>query len=268
MGERVRVRANWPYIGLMTASTFRRSLRYWAIDLAVATVAGLFLGLIGPYGSYLNGPLWQTVAFQICCFWLGTLIFGSVIRLLLRFALPTTWLVIVIIVVVALVTLPFSMLVARLGTWIWPFLARNGMAEWYVQGLITAEPVVLGLTFVIKNRMRREGLADEAMATVATRGGLLAASPADILCLQMEDHYVRVHVAAGSHLVLATLSQAIAALGEADGLQVHRSWWVARKAVVEAEVHGRNLRLRLTNGVSAPVSRASVAILRAANWIK
>lgn len=268
MGERVRVRANWPYIGLMTASTFRQSLRYWAIDLAVATVAGLFLGLIGPFGSYLNGPLWQTVAFQMCCFWIGTLIFGSVIRLLLRFALPTVWLVIVVIVVVALITLPFSMVVARLGTWIWPFLGRNGMAEWYVQGLITAEPVVLGLTFVIKNRMRREGLADEAKATAPIRDGLLAASPADILCLQMEDHYVRVHVAAGSHLVLATLSQAIAALGEADGLQVHRSWWVARKAVAEAEVHGRNLRLRLTNGATAPVSRSSVAILRAANWIK
>jgi DNA-binding LytR/AlgR family response regulator len=83
----------------------------------------------------------------------------------------------------------------------------------------------------------------------------------------MEDHYVRVHTAAGSRLVLATLRQATAALDGADGQQVHRSWWVARKAVAGVEQHGRNLRLRLANGVTAPVARSAVAPLRAAGWI-
>jgi DNA-binding LytR/AlgR family response regulator len=83
----------------------------------------------------------------------------------------------------------------------------------------------------------------------------------------MEDHYVRVHTAAGSRLVLATLAQAIAALAGADGLQVHRSWWVARKAVVRAIADGRNLRLQLVNGATAPVSRSAVAAVRAKGWM-
>jgi hypothetical protein len=29
--------------------------RDWAIDFAVAATIGLFVGVIGPYGSYLNG---------------------------------------------------------------------------------------------------------------------------------------------------------------------------------------------------------------------
>ena len=84
----------------------------------------------------------------------------------------------------------------------------------------------------------------------------------------MEDHYVRVHAHAGSRLVQATLSQAIAALGGREGLQVHRSWWVASRAVVRAEAHGRNLRLRLANGVVAPVARSAVPTVRAAGWIR
>jgi DNA-binding LytR/AlgR family response regulator len=83
----------------------------------------------------------------------------------------------------------------------------------------------------------------------------------------MEDHYVRVHTASGSRLVLATLNQAMAALENADGMQVHRSWWVARKAVVSAVADGRNIRLQLVNGVMAPVARSAIAKVRAAGWM-
>jgi DNA-binding LytR/AlgR family response regulator len=68
-------------------------------------------------------------------------------------------------------------------------------------------------------------------------------------------------------LVLATLNQAMTALGNADGLQVHRSWWVARKAVARAVTEGRNLRLKLVNGITAPVARSAVAVVREAGWL-
>lgn len=80
----------------------------------------------------------------------------------------------------------------------------------------------------------------------------------------MEDHYVRVHTALGSRLVLTTLGQPMAALELSDGLQVHRSWWVARQAVMRAHRDGRKVRLELVNGVSAPVARSAVAIVREA----
>jgi DNA-binding LytR/AlgR family response regulator len=83
----------------------------------------------------------------------------------------------------------------------------------------------------------------------------------------MEDHYVRLHTQQGSVLVLMSLGQALEELGGLDGLQVHRSWWVARHAVESVVEEGRNLRLMLKGGIEAPVSRANVARLRAAGWI-
>jgi DNA-binding LytR/AlgR family response regulator len=83
----------------------------------------------------------------------------------------------------------------------------------------------------------------------------------------MEDHYVRVHTANGSRLVAGPFERVIAGLGDREGMKVHRSWWVSRAAVVGVEVDGRNLRLRLSNDLRAPVSRASVAKLRQVGWL-
>ena len=78
---------------------------------------------------------------------------------------------------------------------------------------------------------------------------------------------MRAHTAKGSDLVLMPMKDAIAELAGVEGMQVHRSWWVAKAAVVQAVSEGRNISLRLSNGLDAPVSRASVARLRAAGWL-
>jgi DNA-binding LytR/AlgR family response regulator len=70
----------------------------------------------------------------------------------------------------------------------------------------------------------------------------------------------------GSALVLMRLRDAVALLGDLEGMQVHRSWWVARAAVEDVLREGRNVRLRLPRGLEAPVARAKVADLRAARW--
>ena len=90
----------------------------------------------------------------------------------------------------------------------------------------------------------------------------------ELLALEMEDHYVRAHTTAGSALVLMRMRDAVAELDGVEGLQVHRSWWVARAAVEREVQDGRNLRLRLRNGLEAPVARNSVPTLRAAGWLR
>jgi DNA-binding LytR/AlgR family response regulator len=89
----------------------------------------------------------------------------------------------------------------------------------------------------------------------------------DLLALEMEDHYVRAHMAAGSALVLMRMRDAVAELDGMDGLQVHRSWWVARAAVEGTVQDGRNIRLRLKNGIEAPVARANQLALRDSGWL-
>lgn len=89
----------------------------------------------------------------------------------------------------------------------------------------------------------------------------------DLLALGMEDHYVRAYTSAGSDLVLMRMRDAVENLAAEDGLRVHRSWWVAARAVtgVERDRHGK-LTLLLGNGLRVPVSRTYAAAVRAAGW--
>lgn len=77
----------------------------------------------------------------------------------------------------------------------------------------------------------------------------------DLLALEMEDHYLRIHTMVGSDLILLRLRDALAELGPERGRQVHRSWWVAERAVTSAERSGARTLLVLRNGLKVPVSK-------------
>ena len=168
---------------------------------------------------------------------------------------------------VVILNAPFQIWVVSIAVSIWPFLKILRPLDWYLQGLITALPIRAGFHPSHAGPVTSPATGQEAGEAPPTAFGLLGAPPSAVLCLQMEDHYVRVHTAGNSRLVLATLNQAMMALENADGLQVHRSWWVARRAVVRAVTEGRNLRLQLVNGITAPVARSAVAIVREAGWL-
>lgn len=76
----------------------------------------------------------------------------------------------------------------------------------------------------------------------------------ELLCLEMQDHYLAVHTSEGSELILCRMEDAAR---ELDGLgqRVHRSWWVASAALAGTERHGQQQRLRLTDGRLVPVGR-------------
>lgn len=76
-----------------------------------------------------------------------------------------------------------------------------------------------------------------------------------ILCLQMEDHYVRIHTLKGSCLVLMRLTDAIAELDGAVGLRAHRSWWVSLAACRAVQRSPRATQICLEGGLNVPVSR-------------
>jgi hypothetical protein len=78
-----------------------------------------------------------------------------------------------------------------------------------------------------------------------------------LLVLKAEQHYLRVIGRYGEGLVLYRFSDAVREAQEhIDGLQVHRSFWVARAAVSHTERGDRGLGLRLRDGTLIPVSRS------------
>jgi hypothetical protein len=256
--------------------------REWAIDLAIMTATGVFLGVIGPFGSFDNPDVAARIAYWVANVWIGFIALSTVVRLsaagAMRFDLPVWF---VIAVAVAVGALPLAFALRYFSAWVWP--PNHGhmtpLFTQYVQVLALSEPLSFTYYFLMDRGWR--GAAKRvwtaapgpapAPRPAAGGGGFLDRLPPrlgrDLLCLQMEDHYVRAHTARGSDLILTPLKDAIAELGATEGLQVHRSWWVARAAVAEPVTSGRNLSLRLSNGLDVPVSRASVAKLRAAGWL-
>ena len=114
----------------------------------------------------------------------------------------------------------------------------------------------------------RAGAASQAAPGAAILSRLSARSRADLLHLRMQDHYVEVHTAAGSELLLLRFRDALREVANVDGLQVHRSHWVARDAVAGVERRGDGrIILRLVNGNKVPVSRSFAPVLKTRGWI-
>ena len=90
---------------------------------------------------------------------------------------------------------------------------------------------------------------------------------AEVWAVEAEDHYLRLHTSKGQDLILMRLADAVAELDGIEGLQVHRSWWVAREAIVDARRGDGRAVLTLKDGAQVPVSRTYAGELRARGWI-
>jgi DNA-binding LytR/AlgR family response regulator len=93
---------------------------------------------------------------------------------------------------------------------------------------------------------------------------LPAALRRDILALEAEDHYLRVHTLHGSALILMRLGDAAALIDPRLGLRVHRSWWVAKDGVRALERTPGRAIVRLVDGTAVPISRSYLPAARTA----
>jgi DNA-binding LytR/AlgR family response regulator len=94
---------------------------------------------------------------------------------------------------------------------------------------------------------------------VAFPSALLSRLPpgigSDIIALETEDHYLRVHAIGGSALILMRMADAVALLDPRLGAQVHRRWWVAHAGVAGVRTEGQKLSLCLIDKTLVPVGR-------------
>jgi DNA-binding LytR/AlgR family response regulator len=88
-----------------------------------------------------------------------------------------------------------------------------------------------------------------------------------LLALIVEDHYVDIVTDRGKALVLMRLADAMRETGDVPGLQIHRSHWVARDAVVQVRRSEGKLLLELSNGLCLPVSRGFLPAVKAAGLV-
>lgn len=87
---------------------------------------------------------------------------------------------------------------------------------------------------------------------------------AELIALQAEDHYVRVHTSGGSELVLMRFSDALLAVDGIEGFRLHRSWWAAKAAILSASYSRGTGEAELSGALTAPISRSYAQALREA----
>ena len=223
---------------------------------------GTFLAILAPYNTGGLGWPW------IWIYWVSLMLLGgasgnAAVWALSRFA-PDMPKLAAYALIAALVSLPVSIAVISIQAVLGP---APPIYTW---------PMIYGLVFVISaavtaiNYMlesRNEDAATPTAGRALTDKLPVRLRSADILALQSEDHYLRVHTNRGDALILMRLSDAIAAVERLEGAQTHRSWWVARAAIHHAEKSGGRAVLTLTCEVEAPVSRSFYPEIRDKGWI-
>jgi hypothetical protein len=90
----------------------------------------------------------------------------------------------------------------------------------------------------------------------------VALSPADILAIKAEQHYIRIITPKKQYMVLYRFSDAIRELDEAMGQQVHRSYWINKSAIAAVHAKAKDFSIRLSNGEEVPVSTPYQGMIR------
>lgn len=251
------------------------SARQIVIDLSVLACIGVVLGLLAPLGTgYMS--LAERIAYWVVLAMAGYLFYkplgaimvgkGAALDLPLWFLWPASVLV---------ASIPMAITVWLVNSWGGPVRVPSLEIGLTHYGAVCVVGAVVTLLF---NLLPATASPPASASEPVSPGKDVGIAPpladhlpphlgSEIVALEMEDHYVRVHTAIGSELVLMRLRDAMAQLDGLEGLQVHRSWWVARDAVEDIVTEGRKVRLILAREIEAPVSRAKVSELKDAGWL-
>lgn len=255
------------------------------VELLVMVALGLLIGLLGPFGTFGAPPAQRMLSWVI---WLlaGYALFrptGVVASWLCeatgmpRFAGTLLALVVASVPLTLIITM-MAMRMDFAAALRWPGFWTMYLYIWVVSAVVS---IAMGAVF------RRNAPASEAPPALA--GPPLAAAPVPgpapsppepvaaalllppgfgpVRALKGEDHYVRIIGEGREEMVLMRMRDAIDRLGDADGLRIHRSWWVARAAVESVRREGRTAVIVLKGGHEAPVARDMMPALRAAGWL-
>jgi hypothetical protein len=242
--------------------------RAWFRFFAGCPAGALFYALIGPFGSEAQPfPIRLFYCVAICV--VAGPVFFLGLRLGLELGRRAGWPVWLSSLAAASVfCLPISLEAYWLAPVLWLGHPPPTPPVWlsYFQTLVIATPSSLVIGWLM---MRPKGEPAHASASAPSRLTLRVplAVRGEILALEAEDHYVRVHTVRGSALILMRFADAMDELDGVEGLRVHRSWWVAKAAISAAQSRGRRMSLTLSNGVVAPVTRQAAPLIRRAGWV-
>jgi two-component system, LytTR family, response regulator len=96
---------------------------------------------------------------------------------------------------------------------------------------------------------------EQSRIAIKTNRRILLLDPADIIAVEANGNYVRIHRASGSHMLRGSISTMEEKLNSFGFVRVHRSLVVNSAWVEEIETHSRDYVLRVKGGKQYAVSR-------------
>lgn len=212
--------------GTLDSMSFGPRLAYWAVTVPATFGLGLFVSAWMTQRLRALQPVWLT---RVIGASVTAVTIGIFVGLL-------NW-------------LAFSISPAEMG-YFGPLMASV---------VVTAIVISLILQYLFDQRSLAFVEADKQPALLdrldlEKRGALIS--------LSVQDHYVEVFTDKGASLLLMRLSDAIRETGPTDGLQVHRSHWVALGQITSARRQGDKAILTLSDGRELPASRRNIAALK------
>ena len=86
----------------------------------------------------------------------------------------------------------------------------------------------------------------------------------ELVAMSAELHYLRVYTTAGDALILFPFGRAVEIFQDYNGMQVHRSHWIALDQVDTVDTRDRRMTCVMIGGPDIPVSRSYRSALKAA----
>jgi len=243
----------------------------------MALVVGTLLGYLAPFGTntlgfYKTIIYWQILIVTGSSFFLPILYFGE--KYLRKFKLYYSIKIISLLVIAAI-------LMSFIVTFV--TILFFSLDTHYMQHYLTELPrtfivgLIITLLFQVKSYIKYQKakllskishLSENKVSDIDKfMNKLPLAVRGKLLCFEMADHYLKIHTNKGNHMLLMRLKDAMQELENYQGLQTHRSWWVAENAVVTSLKDKNKTFLKLENDQLVPVSKTFLPLVKSKNLL-
>ena len=146
-------------------SSGQRMLAAWSFATTAlrwvggAILVGIFLAMLGPFGSYLNGGPVRLIFYWVGTVLLGLALYGAAFKIVSRWVAPGTlywWSGLVVATLLA--SVPHMFTARAAAFWLWPTLANLDLSAvlWYKQTVAVGLVAMLGAAFVISQSAKRQ----------------------------------------------------------------------------------------------------------------
>lgn len=150
-----------------------------------------------------------------------------------------------------------------ISVWVFQFFLNNKVSpdlDFLAAMVSNTIPITFAVTMIYaslsKNDASKIGAVENSPSADLFFNRIPKKLGRDIISLNAQDHYVEVKTTLGSELILMRMSDAVSELVNLEGVQTHRSWWVAKKHILNIQSNSGKKYLELTGEAIVPVSRS------------